>query len=375
MQAFRASDWREARKWLEQAVSTGRADAGAHALLATTCLAAEDVTAALAEADRALEMDPRQIRALLVKADILAGQGEQRDANVMYGAVLAEAEAGATVPADLAQGVMRARAVRDRLAAEMEDHIRHELASVGYQSGDSPARFTYALDVLTRRKPLYSQQPRFFYYPGLPTVEFYPREPFGWLDDLEASTDAITEELAGVLKDDAGFVPYVQSQPNSVRFKESPLVDSLDWSSCFLWKDGLRTPNIDLCPVTMGVLDHAPLCDVTGRSPLVMFSQLKAGAHITPHTGVVNTRLLCHLPLVVPDGCTFRVGAQERDWRKGKAWLFNDTIEHEAWNRSGQTRVILIFDVWRPELATEERQLISTLLQAMDSYAPAMSWE
>src|SRR6185369_7390651 len=86
------------------------------------------------------------------------------------------------------------------------------------------------------------------------------------------------------------------------------------------------------------------------------------------HHGLVNTRLICHLPLLVPAQCTFRVGNELRDWQKGKAWLFDDTIEHEAWNRSDQTRVILLFDVWRPELAQEERDLVVSLFEAIDAH-------
>lgn len=375
MSAFRSGDWVTARGRFEEATATGRADAGAFALLATACHRLGDIEAAHTAANRALSMEPRQLRALLVKADIVAAQGDMRDANVLYGGVEAAAQGVPSLAPDLAQGVARARAFRDRLQNEMEDHVRAQLATVGYSETGSPRRFTYALDVLTGRKALYTQQPRFFYYPGLPTVEFYPRDDFPWLDAVEAATDTIIEELTGVLRDDVGFVPYVQSQKNSVQHADFSLRDSLDWSSCFLWKDGVRTSHVEQCPKTMAVLEAAPLCEVPGRSPLIMFSQLKPKAHITPHTGVVNTRLLCHLPLIVPPGCTFRVGSQERVWEKGKAWLFNDTIEHEAYNNSDQTRVILIFDIWRPELSEDERVLISTLLRAMDAYAPAQNWD
>ena len=93
------------------------------------------------------------------------------------------------------------------------------------------------------------------------------------------------------------------------------------------------------------------------------------GAHITPHTGILNTRLLCHLPLVVPEGCWFRVGNEVREWETGKLTIFDDSIEHEARNTSAFTRTILIFDIWRPELHPEERALVEAIydeLGAMD---------
>jgi len=370
MKAFKAGDWQSARDWFEQATATGRADAGAFALLATACQRLDDHDAALAAADQALGLDPRQLRALLVKADTLAARGESRDANVYYATTVTVGAAFATLTPDLADGVARARVLRDRLKTEIEDHVRAELEGAGYQEKSAPARFTQALEVLTGRKTVYVQQPRYFYYPELPTIQFYPRQDFPWLDAVEAATDDITAELEAVLREDAAFAPYIQSQPNMQYQADAPLIDSMDWSSFYMWKDGLETANVARCPRTMAVLDAAPLCRVDGRSPLVMFSQLKPGAHITPHTGVLNTRLLCHLPLIVPPGCSFRVGNEEREWERGKAWLFNDSIEHEAWNRSDRTRVILIFDVWRPELSEEERHLIATLLRAMDAFTP-----
>jgi aspartyl/asparaginyl beta-hydroxylase (cupin superfamily) len=107
---------------------------------------------------------------------------------------------------------------------------------------------------------------------------------------------------------------------------------------------------------------------IKGRTPSVLFSLLRPGAAIPPHHGFVNTRLICHLPLIVPDGCAFRVGNDTRPWREGQAWAFDDTIEHEAWNRSDQTRVILLFDIWRPELTGEERAQVAAMFEAIDDY-------
>ena len=90
----------------------------------------------------------------------------------------------------------------------------------------------------------------------------------------------------------------------------------------------------------------------------------------------MNTRLICHLPLIVPPGCTFRVGNDVRSWVEGKAWVFDDTIEHEAWNRSDRTRVVLLFEVWRPELSDDERRYVTAMFKAIDAYGgPMPAWE
>jgi len=106
------------------------------------------------------------------------------------------------------------------------------------------------------------------------------------------------------------------------------------------------------------------------RGPNAMFSLLAPGAHIPPHHGVANIRLVCHLPLIVPPGCWFRVGADRRDWEVGKAWVFDDTIEHEAMNPSDRLRVILIVDAWHPDLSPAEREAVAAVMAATDPNAP-----
>ena len=81
-----------------------------------------------------------------------------------------------------------------------------------------------------------------------------------------------------------------------------------------------------------------------------------------------NARLIVHLPLILPANCRFRVGNDTRDWRTGEAWVFDDTIEHEAWNDSDEVRVILIFDVWNPLLSEAERLLVTAMMNALNAY-------
>lgn len=335
-----------------------------------------DATGAHAALDRALATAPRDLRALLAKADLLAAQGLQREANVYYGAVIQVGEASGVLSPELAGGVARARAFRDQIVSGAGGRLRDSLAQAGYVEGRSDPRFTHAVDLLTGRRQVYLPQPQGFYYPELPARQFYPRSDFPWLDKVEAAVDVMTEELTALLHEDGGFAPYLRSVPGMRNQPDYPLIDSMDWSTCFLWKDGKETPNAARCPRTMEALADAPLCRVEGRSPYVMFSQLKPGAHIKPHTGFVNTRLVCHVPLIVPPGCEFRVGNDRRQWERGKAWVFDDTIEHEARNTSDQTRVVLIFDIWRPELSKEERDLVKVLLESLDAYSPErVAWE
>jgi aspartate beta-hydroxylase len=99
-----------------------------------------------------------------------------------------------------------------------------------------------------------------------------------------------------------------------------------------------------------------------------MFSLLQPHTRIPAHTGVSNTRVVVHLPLVIPPGCGFRVGSETREWVLGQAWVFDDTIDHEAWNNSSQPRAILIFDVWSPFLSDNEREMVVRVMNAMDDF-------
>ena len=371
--AFHSGRWPEARQALASVDAAGGAGPAHLAMLAWTHHKLGDDRAAEGVINRALELDGQDPRALLVKGDMLSALDAKREANLYYRALVSLAESGVAVPADLGPGVARARALRDRLAAGIFDHLREELGRAGYVEGRSSARFTHALDLATGRKQAYFQQPKAFYFPELPNAQFFPREMFPWLDRVEAATDVITGELEALLEHDRGFSPYLQTVPHLPSRTDYPLVDSMDWSTSFLWKDGEATPNAARCPGTMDALADAPLCRIAARSPQIMFSQLKAGAHILPHTGFVNTRLVCHLPLITPPGCKFRVGNDVRQWEKGRAWVFDDTIEHEAINTSDRTRVVLIFDIWRPELNEEERVLVTAALEAMDAYSPTVA--
>ena len=99
-----------------------------------------------------------------------------------------------------------------------------------------------------------------------------------------------------------------------------------------------------------------------------MFSALKPRTRIPPHVGVSNARLVLHLPLIVPENCGFRVGSETRSWKVGTAWVFDDTIEHEAWNDSDALRVILIADIWNVFMTDLDRQVYARVVEGIDRF-------
>ena len=159
------------------------------------------------------------------------------------------------------------------------------------------------------------------------------------------------------------FRPYLHGE-GSARLSMGDMVNNAAWSALFLCENGAENAAaIAACPATWAALSKVPQ-PRTANGPTAMFSLLRGGAKIAAHTGMFNTRLICHLPLVVPPDCHFRVGNEVRQWEVGKLMVFDDTIEHEAWNDSSEERVVLIFDIWRPELSKRERAEVTALFAA-----------
>ena len=366
--ALSAGNARKARESFESIVAAGADDASAFTGLAIACRQLEDGPASLAAIDRALAREPRNLRALIVKGDLLDWQGDPRGASSHYLAAVTLARAAAQVPADLHEDLARAQAQCERLAGQIEQNIRARLATQGFLEGRSSGRFLQSLDILFGRRTVYYQQPRYYFFPGLAHIPFFDRAGFAWLDRVEAATPGIRAELVEVMKQDSAFRPYVQGDPRRPRKEQDGMLDNPDWSAFYLWKNGEAVAeNAARCPQAMAALAEAPIARVANRSPSILFSLLRPGAHIPPHCGLVNTRLICHLPLIVPGQCVFRVGSETREWVEGKAWVFDDSIEHEAWNRSEGTRVILLFEIWRPELSEEERAFVAAMFEAIDA--------
>jgi aspartyl/asparaginyl beta-hydroxylase (cupin superfamily) len=321
---------------------------------------------------RVLAIEPRNLRALLQKASLLELQNKPRTAAAAYRTALQSLAPGTRTPPWMEQVLVHARDAVDANNRTLEAFLEERLTTVRARHTDqSLRRFDRCLATLVQKERIYRQQPSFMYFPYLPTVEFYERSDFPWLDSIEAATDDIREELVSVLSDgDEVLEPYVSHGRNPTQeAKWRDLHRSRRWGVYFLWREGVAYPeHIERCPRTVAALESWPRCEVAGCSPTAVFSILDARTRIPPHTGVNNTRLVVHLPLIVPPGCGFRVGAEQREWEPGKALVFDDTIEHEAWNDSDTLRAVLILDIWNPALSLAERQLVRTAIAAVNEY-------
>jgi aspartyl/asparaginyl beta-hydroxylase (cupin superfamily) len=236
--------------------------------------------------------------------------------------------------------------------------------------GENLKRFRDSVDIMVGRKRRYDSQSLMYHYPNLAPTEFFGRDLFPWLDPIEAATDAIRDEFLRILGTEEGFVPYISYPADVPQNQFAELNNSPRWSAFHLYKMGrLVAENAARAPLTMKLLEQVPQPQLPGRTPAAMFSLLKPRTRIPPHTGVTNVRLVVHLPLIVPEGCGFRVGNDTRQWIPGRAWAFDDTIEHEAWNDSDKLRVVLIFDTWHPHLTPAERAMITALTAGANEFA------
>jgi len=324
-----------------------------------------------AQADALLARDPASLAGLIAKGDCRLQAGDERAAVSFYRAAIDAAAAAPALPPGFADELARIEALLSRCGGNFRLHLEACLAAEGLGPDQVGGRFAEALAILFQEKEarLELQQPSLFYFPGLPQREFYEPEAFDWTAPLVAATGQIRDELAALLASEAGFRPYVERERDRPQHDFHGLLDDPRWSAFYLIEDGaVREDHAALCPHTMAALEKVPLCTLPGRTPSVHFSLLRSGARIPPHRGMLNARLICHLPLIVPDDCALRVGRDTRRVEAGRMLIFDDSIEHEAWNESGETRVILLFDIWRPELDETERRAVAAMFRAIDSY-------
>jgi len=326
-----------------------------------------DFVGSIALIDRALSMQPYDFVALLAKGALLEKIGRGKAAADVYRNALKIAPVRDRCPPAILKQLDYASEFVRAHAQALRDHMLAEVAGLrGQVDPETLDRFDEGLEIYAGLKSAPKQEPILLNYPRLPAIPFYDRARFPWLEELEAATAMIQGELTALVETDLDrFAPYIQYPPEAPVNQWGDLNHSLKWSSLFLWKDGAKQDDVcTRCPGTTALLESLPMARQDDFAPTAVFSALQPHTHIPPHTGSANVRLLCHLPLILPGPARFRVGNTTRDWKMGQAWIFDDTIEHEAWNDADSLRVILIFDVWNPYLAESEKALITAMMQA-----------
>jgi len=361
--AIAVRDFARAISLLAKAADVRPDDMSVWMKIAALHRAGKEPRQALDAVHKALAIEPRDFTALLMLASLMQQLGDP-SAGEAWGNALAQ-KPDSALPPQLASVAAEGERLHAAWLDEREARMREAMAAAE-QAADPEERAhieRFRSNVLRRTHP-YHSDPTHYSFPGLTEREFHPRRLFPWIEEVEAATAELAAELQVVMAAErAELVPYVQYSDHLPMDQWRPLNRSRDWTAIHLLEHGRRVDaNARHCPRTMELLEGLPQPQVPGASPNAMFSLLAPQTRIPPHVGISNTRLVCHLPLIVPQGCWFRVGGETRYWQAGQAFVFDDTIEHEALNPSDQLRVVFIFDVWHPDLTATERKAVAALI-------------
>ena len=379
--ALRTGRTQRALDLLERAVSVVPDDPMTRHHLGRAYEAAPDLRKAAAAQAEAVRLEPAFFIARLHLASCLERLGRQQEALIQYKRTLDDAQGQGrwlnpeTTPPALrplvSQAVIAVRTGRKQLFQALFAPLREKY---GRDSMDRVERCVRIY--LNEEPPVYPdprQKPSFLLFPGLPTSAYIERAALPWVEDLEAQTPAVLAELQKLLPSAAGRERVFGSdalEAENLRGLEAPP----SWNGYYFYRHGeRREENCQSCPDTSRALDALPLARVREHGPEVLFSVFTTGTHLLPHRGVTNTRVVGHLPLLVPEDCALKVGGEIHEWQPGKVVVFDDTYEHEAWNRSPRTRVVLIFDTWNPYLSEAERAAVTDLVTAIGDFGRAVS--
>jgi aspartate beta-hydroxylase len=322
--------------------------------------------------EAALAIDPYYLPALLAKAQRLERLGARPTAAMFYRSAIRIAPPEPQWPNVLRPQLLHARAFADRHAREFGAYLDKALApAASGLSSASAERWREAASIMAGLSQPYVQNANQLYVPRLPAIPFHDRSIFPWAAELEAKTGVIRDELKAALeREGKEFTPYIKVRPGQPVDQWAELNHSTRWSHYSLWRNGQPDEaHLAVCPETRKALEAVDMAVLDGLCPNAMFSALAPHTEIPPHTGETNARLVVHLPLIVPEKCTYRVGFEHRTWKVGEILVFDDTIEHTARNDSDELRVVLIFDIWNPLLAAEERKAVSAMASAARTFA------
>lgn len=361
--AAASGDLAAARQSLEKALEWGEGTVHLWAKLSAIRRALGDFAGALSAIESALALSPLDFSNLLARAMLLERTGDPRSDSA-FSFALAQLPPDDQVPAPMAAAVAhaksRAEAHRQSVEKRLLDTIPAEVAP-----GERSNLERFAANS-ARRSRHFHQEPTDFHFPAMPEIEFHDTAQFDGIRSLEDSTDAIRAEYEALASlKTAELVPYTQYPDHVPLAQWRELNNNRDWTAIHLLQNGGRVEaNAAHCPKTLELLASLPQPEIRNASPNAMFSLLAPKTRIPPHTGVANVRLVAHLPLIVPPGCGFRVGGTTIEWEVGKVIVFDDTIEHEAWNESDELRVVLIFDLWVPAMTAAERAGAARMIAA-----------
>lgn len=363
---------------LERALAVAAGDAATLRNLGIALRRAGRIGAARDMLRRAVDADPQSFVARLDLGEACEALADGDAALAAYFGAIRQAQAAgrwrndATTAPALRARVRHAMQVVDRGRAAWFERV---VAPLRERFGrDELVRVEHGLAIHLGERPAViadpRQQPTLFHLPGLPATPWFERALFPWHAELEDAFAGIRAELEALLADASGFEPFLDIPPSvdAGAYLQGREV-APQWNAYFFHRHGERfEANCARCPRTAAALDGLPLVRIRAHAPECLFSLLTPGSHIMPHYGVTNTRIVTHLPLIVPEDCVLRVGGEDHVWQEGRCVSFDDTFLHEAWNRSTRTRVVMLMDTWNPHMSEAEKIATGELVAAIGDF-------
>ena len=321
-------------------------------------------------ADRLLAIAPGAILGLIWKADSLSQRGELRQASSHYAAALRAANEAGELPQATVRDLDRVERELNEIRRTYGWHLDKHLRSKGITPENCSSQFreTFAILAGTHEPQIELQRPTMLYYPGLPQRPYYEVEYFEWAGEFEAAADDVRTEFEAVRQDPGALQALGErAEDDDSDGGGAEGVPSL--STYLLWAEGSPVnDHLDRCPRTAALLEKLSRPRIPNRSPMAAFWRFAPETRIDPRHGMLNCRLICHLPLIVSDRCGVTVNGQRREWQPGKLVIFDDSIEHEIWNEGNSEAIVLLFDIARPEIGENDYEAIAALFEGVDSF-------
>jgi aspartate beta-hydroxylase len=371
--ALRRRDAQRACALLEHATRLAPDHADTHYYLGRAREALGDLAGALAADELAAPLAPRSPLIRLHLALGLERRGERQRSLLHFARAIRDAQLqgqwndAASTPAALRplveQAVLAVRLGQRTLLDQLVEPLVKRYGRSALERVINATRI-----YIGEQQAVYAdsrQRPSFFYIPALQPTAYFDRRVFPWIPQYEERYREIRRELETLLPSHRGkervFDDDALESENLRGDGSKP-----SWTGYYFYRHGeRRQDNCSACPITAAALDDIELIRIRAHGPEVLHSLFTPGTHLLPHRGVTNARAVSHLPMIVPHDCALRVGGEERIWREGQTLIFDDTYEHEAWNRSTEMRVVLIADVWNPYLSEVERAAVTDTIAAI----------
>lgn len=296
------------------ALAAGSRDSLTHRARALQALGR--TTEAIASYEKALAETPRDAQTQLALASVLEASGRDEEAFVRYRNA---ANLDPRLADHLSKALARYRQKHQAAAQAGMQRINHYIGSFLTNQADA----------------------RMGTYPGLSSIPFHDKARFPGALALEQNYQAIGGEIRGLAE--------TEFQEESEGLKERGA-----WDVFLFYERGRKNEeNCARCPVITRLIESHNT--VRSQAGLIYASKLSPGTHIKSHRGPTNVRLRCHLGIAIPEGdCGLKVGGETRQWHEGQCLIFDDSVDHEAWNHTALPRIVLIIDFWHPDLTPVE---------------------